>query len=133
MEQHTDLLPSTAEQPDAEAVLAENGSRTWRQLESNARRFAHALESLGLGIGDRWALLAHNRVEWPELALGNARAGTRYVPLNWHLTVPELVYLLQDSGATMLVVDPANEEKGRAAALDVGIDSGTNLCARSGL
>jgi long-chain acyl-CoA synthetase len=122
MEQPTDLLPSTAEQPDAEAVLAENGRRTWRQLESNARRFAHALESLGLGIGDRWALLAHNRVEWPELFLGNGRAGTRYVPLNWHLTVPELAYLLQDSGATMIVVDPVNEEKGRAAALEVGID-----------
>ncbi len=117
----TDLLPSTIEHPDAEAVSAENGSRTWRQLETNARRFAHALESLGLGIGDRWALLAHNRVEWPELALGNARAGTRYVPLNWHLAVPELEYLLQDSGATMLIVDPANEEKGRAAALAVGI------------
>ena len=113
--------PPPSEHPDAEAVSAENGSRTWRQLETNARRFAHALESLGLGIGDRWALLAHNRVEWPELALGNARAGTRYVPLNWHLAVPELEYLLQDSGATMLIVDPANEEKGRAAALAVGI------------
>ncbi len=122
MEQYTDLLPATAEQPEAEAVSAENGCRTWRQLEINARRFAHALVSLGLGIGDRWALLAHNRVEWPELLLGNARAGTRFVPLNWHLTIPELVYLFQDSGATMLIVDPANEEKGRAAALEVGID-----------
>ncbi|MBI4765359.1 MAG: AMP-binding protein [Deltaproteobacteria bacterium] len=116
MKLYSDLLPSTIEQPEAEAVLAENGRRTWRQLESNARRFAQALESLGLGIGDRWAFLAHNRVEWPELALGNMRAGTRYVPLNWHLTIPELVYLLQDSGANMLIVDPINEEKGRAAA-----------------
>jgi long-chain acyl-CoA synthetase len=66
--------------------------------------------------------LPHNRVEWPELFLGNARAGNRYVPLNWHLIVPEMVYLFRDSGATMLVVDPANEEKGRAAALEVGIN-----------
>jgi acyl-CoA synthetase (AMP-forming)/AMP-acid ligase II len=122
MKQHADLLPSTTEQSEAEAVLAENGRRTWGQLESNARRFAQALESLGLEVGDRWAFLAHNRVQWPELALGNMRAGTRYVPLNWHLTVPELVYLLQDSGANMLIVDPVNEEKGRAAALESGID-----------
>jgi long-chain acyl-CoA synthetase len=123
MKHTTDLLPSAAGQSEQEAVTSENGRRTWRQLETKARRFAHALESLGLGIGDRWALLSHNRVEWPELLLGNARAGTRFVPLNWHLTVPELEYLLQDSGATMLVVDPANEEKGRAAALAVGIET----------
>jgi long-chain acyl-CoA synthetase len=123
MEQRTDLLPLTLETPEAEAVSAENGTRTWRQLESNARRFAHALESLGLGIGDCWAFLSHNRVEWPELSMGNARAGTRFVPLNWHLTVPELVYLLRDSGADIIVIDPANEEKGRAAALEVGIPS----------
>jgi long-chain acyl-CoA synthetase len=122
MKKMTDLLPSTLENPDAEAVSAENGSRTWRKLESNARRFANALESLGLGIGDRWALLSYNRVEWAELILGNVRAGTRYIPLNWYLMVPDLEYLLRDSGATMLIVDPANEEKGRAAARTVGIE-----------
>jgi long-chain acyl-CoA synthetase len=117
----TDLLPSAAENPDAVAVSADNGARSWRELEANARRFAHGLRALGLGVGDHWALLAKNRVEWAELVLGNVRAGTRFAPLNWHLTVPELEYIVRNSGATALIVDPENEERGRAAALAAGI------------
>lgn len=117
----TNLLPLTEEQPDSDAIITTAGSRTWRQLEQRARRFAHALADLGLGPNDRWALLAQNRVEWPELVLGNLRAGTRFVPLNWHLTVPELEYLLRNSDASAMVVDPDNAERGRAAALLSGI------------
>jgi long-chain acyl-CoA synthetase len=115
------VLPSTLAQPHTVAVVADGGSLTWAQLEERARRVANQLAAAGLAPGDPWALLAHNRLEWAELFLGNVFAGTRYVPLNWHLTVPELEYLLTNSGATMLVVDPANEEKGRAAAAAVGI------------
>ena len=115
------LLPSTSEEPDALAVVTAVATRTWRELECNARRVANGLASLGLAQDDRWALLSHNRVEWAELFLGNVLAGTRYVPLNWHLTVPELQYLLINSEATALVVDPENEETGRAAARLVGI------------
>ncbi|MGB8859485.1 MAG: AMP-binding protein, partial [Ilumatobacteraceae bacterium] len=115
------ILPSTPEAPDDPAVSTLTSSRTWAELERNARRVAQGLAANGLAPGDRWALLAHNRIEWPELFLGNVLAGTRYVPLNWHLTVPELEYLLENSGATFLVVDDANEANGRAAAHGVGI------------
>ena len=115
------LLPSTREQPETTAVFARQGTLTWLQLEENARRVAHALTRSGLSTGDRWAILSHNRIEWPELFLGNLLAGTKYVPLNWHLTVPELEYLLANSEASMLVVDAENEEKGRDAAALVGI------------
>jgi hypothetical protein len=36
------------------------------------------------------------------MAIGNRRAGSRYVPLNWHLTVPELTELLVDSESRLL-------------------------------
>lgn len=116
-----DVLPLTLETPDAIAVIADQGTITWRELESNARRVAHALRAAGIGLGERWALLSGNRLEWPELFLGNVFAGAKYVPLNWHLTVPELVYLLQNSQASLLVVDPVNEDKGRRAAAEAGI------------
>jgi long-chain acyl-CoA synthetase len=115
------VLPSTLESPDAVAIVADGRTLTWAELERRARQVANQLAAAGLAPGDRWALLAHNRLEWAELFLGNVFAGTRYVPLNWHLTVPELEYLFVNSGATLLVVDPANEEKGRAAAAAVGI------------
>lgn len=117
------LLPATNEMPDAPAVRTLSDSLSWRQLESHARRVARALVASGLGTGDRWALLAHNRLEWVELFLGNLLAGTRYVPLNWHLTASELEYLLVNSGATLLVVDAADESTGRDAATRAGIDA----------
>lgn len=115
------VLPRAQSNPDSVAVITHDGSRTWSQLESNASRVANGLRAAGLGVGDRWALLAGNCVEWPELYLGNTFAGTKYVPLNWHLTVPELVYLLDNSGATLLVVDRTNEANGREAARQHGI------------
>ena len=116
------ILQSTSDTPNGTAVIYNDQQLTWSQLETNARKIAHALSAWGLNTGDRWALLSHNRIEWPELFLGNTIAGTRYVPLNWHLTVPELEYLLINSGATALVVDPDHEVVGKEAADLVGID-----------
>ena len=56
-----DLLPSTSEHADELAVVTDAATRTWAQLERNARRVANGLASLGLTVGDRWALLSHNR------------------------------------------------------------------------
>jgi acyl-CoA synthetase (AMP-forming)/AMP-acid ligase II len=115
------ILQSTIDTPDALAVTCDGQELTWAQLESNARKIAHALSAWGLSTGDRWALLSHNRIEWPELFLGNTFAGTRYVPLNWHLTAPELEYLLLNSGATALIVDPDHASIGKDVATRVGI------------
>ena len=117
----TNILQSTNETPDGVAVICEEHTLTWSQLETNARKIAHALSAWGLSTGDRWALLSHNRIEWTELFLGNTIAGTRYVPLNWHLTAPELEYLLLNSGATALIVDPEHAATGMDVAHRVGI------------
>lgn len=110
------LLSPTSDAPDAEAVWSPARSLAWHQLEERSRRLARALRARGLAAGDTWAILAPNRIEWAEANLGNARAGTRYVPLNWHLSEDELVAMLTDSGARFLLVDPDYEAIGRAAA-----------------
>ena len=70
----TPILQSTIDTPDALAVICDGQELTWAQLESNARKIGHALSAWGLNTGDRWALLSHNRIEWPELFLGNTIA-----------------------------------------------------------
>ena len=119
----SNLLPRTDGDPDGEAVVAVGGgpTYTWAVLEQRARRFAAGLAAEGLGTGERWALMAHNRIEWTPMVLGNLRAGTRYVPINWHLTVGEVAYLLEDSGCSLLVVDEVDAEVGREAAAAVGL------------
>ncbi len=118
----SNLLPNTETTPEAVAVSSADGSYTWADLESRARRFAAGLVAEGLAVGDRWALLAQNRIEWTPMVLGNLRAGNRYVPCNWHLTADEVAYQLADSESRLLVVDTANEEVGREAAAAVGVD-----------
>lgn len=117
----TYLTTSAQHDPHGIAVIAPQGTLTWAEVESRAHQVAHALRAEGLGTGSRWALLSDNRIEWPELFLGNVLSGAQYVPLNWHLTVPEIVYLLNNSSADFLIVDEKNEITGRAAAHEVGI------------
>lgn len=116
------VLPRTEREPDSVAVLTEDGSLSWAALEERARRFARGLRSEGVGEHDAWAILARNRLEWAELALGNARAGSRYVPLNYHLNAAEMAELLTDSASKLLVVGLDDEAVGREAAAAVGID-----------
>ncbi len=119
--QPVNLLPVSAEQPDAEAVWTRSGTLTWAQLEERSRRFANALRSNGIEPEDRWALLSQNSLETAEMALGSLRAGTRSVFLNWHLTEVELADLLNDAQARLLIVSTELEPLGRRLADAVGI------------
>jgi long-chain acyl-CoA synthetase len=112
-----------ANDPDAIAVRVVDGrTRTWNEVEARGRRLARALGSAGLSPGGAFAVLAENDVEWAELYLGNARAGTRLVPLNWHLTNRELSDLLIDSGSRLLVSDHHHADVAREAAALAGVD-----------
>ncbi len=76
-----------------------------------------ALRTRGLAAGDAVALVARNRPEFVEVWAACRRAGFRLTPLNWHLTVDEMSYIVQDCEARGLVVD-------------AGIGSATELAGR---
>lgn len=92
--------------PSRPAVIADDRTLTWNDIERRTRCVARALDGSGIGEGHVWGLLARNRVEWAECILGNGRAGTRIVPLNWHLTAIEIAALLDDSECRLIVVEP---------------------------
>ncbi|MFN5650100.1 MAG: AMP-binding protein, partial [Actinomycetes bacterium] len=116
------LLESSAAAPDDVAVDDGTTRLTWSGLESRARRVARALAASGVTADAPWAILSHNRTEWVEMFLGNTMAGSRYVPLNWHLTAPELAYLLVNSGATLIVTEQGLEPVAGDAAAQAGLD-----------
>lgn len=102
--------------PSTPAVTAEDRVLSWDDVERRSRCLARALDGSRLGEGDVWGVLAQNRVEWAEFVLGNIRAGTRLVPLNWHLTATEIAAILDDSGCQLVVVEP--ELRGLVAAYE---------------
>jgi long-chain acyl-CoA synthetase len=90
--------------------------RTWRELDDRVRRMARWLrEDCGLAPGDHAALLMGNRVEGVELVVGAMLAGVWLTPVNHHLTIEEIAYILEDSRSRVVFGDPAHETTLRAA------------------
>ena len=81
--------------------------RTWHAMQDRVARLAAGLHSLGLGEGDRAAVLALNSDRYLEFYFGVAWAGAVFVPLNNRLAPAEFVHWLNDSGSQVLFVDDA--------------------------
>lgn len=93
--------------PDEQAISDGPRSLTNRQLVDRVSRLAGALQARGIEPGGRVALLASNRAEYVEMALATAWSGTVLTPVNTRWSVAEIAYQLNDSGARLLVIDPA--------------------------
>ena len=85
--------------PDAAALLFEGRRLTYRELDSAVNRTAHALETLGIGAGDRVALFLPNVPEFCIAYLAAQKVGAVAVSLNALLRTEEIRYILEDSGA----------------------------------
>ncbi len=88
---------------------------TYRELDERAVRCALAWRGLGLGPGDRVAILAHNRVEYLEAFFAAGKTGCVLVTLGTRLTAHELAPIVADSGARVVLYD--GELGGVVAAL----------------
>ncbi|OQO89675.1 hypothetical protein B1813_22500 [Saccharomonospora piscinae] len=86
-------------------------SVSYAELERRTRRIAGHLVGLRLQPGDRAAIYLGNRVEMVESYFAILRAGAIGVPLNPRVSEAELAYLLDDSGARVVVTDPAHVAK----------------------
>ncbi|MGD9665502.1 MAG: long-chain-fatty-acid--CoA ligase [Novosphingobium sp.] len=102
----TQGLERVAQQrPNDIATICGDRQQTFTQLHNRTTRFAGALASLGLGKGAKVAILSLNSDYYLESYLGIAWAGAICVPLNFRWSVPEIVYALNDSACTALIVD----------------------------
>lgn len=102
------LVAQAAERPDAEALAfpLSDGRRSFRAWHDESLALARALLGLGLAPGDRVALLAENRVEWPIVQLAVAAMGGILAPLNTHYRREELAHALEQSGSRALFLSP---------------------------
>lgn len=93
-----------ARYPSKTALIDDNGSVTFLQINERMNRFCHALAECGLKPGDRLAVLSRNRSEVVE-CYGASKAGVIIVPLNWRLSEEELLHPLIDSTPTAILAD----------------------------
>jgi fatty-acyl-CoA synthase len=91
--------------PDRPALVAGDVRLTYAELDERSTRFANALRAAGVGPGAHVAVLAGNRAEWMEVLLGCFKARCAFININYRYTSDEVRYVLDDSGATALVVE----------------------------
>jgi long-chain acyl-CoA synthetase len=75
------------------------------ELLERARFIAAGLHAIGVNRGDRLALLSESRVEWTLTDAGSIFAGVIDVPIYPTLTPPQVRYILNDSGASVLFLE----------------------------
>src|SRR5699024_8977529 len=80
--------------------------------------YARGLQALGLGAGDGIVLLAPNTIGFLEVYFAALEIGVYVAPANWHLTGPEVAYILENSGSTVFGAD----ERFAAVAREAGLD-----------
>jgi len=90
-------------------MSAETGVRcgesfsTYPDLFGRALRVAGGRDALGVGPGERVALLLRNSIEFLEASIATAPLGASAVPINWHWRGEEIAHVLSDSGSKVLI------------------------------
>jgi len=77
---------------------------SYEEVFSGALRAATGLADLGVGAGDRVALLLRNSIEFLQASVATVPLGASAVPVNWHWRGEEVSHVLSDSRAKVLVV-----------------------------
>lgn len=96
---------AVARNPSGEAVVCDNVRLTYRMLDDQITAVAAGLAGLGLGKGDRVAMLLANGPEFVSVLLATLRIGAIAVPINVREQTPELTHILNDCGASVLIHD----------------------------
>ncbi|MDQ2726970.1 MAG: AMP-binding protein [Actinomycetota bacterium] len=82
------------------------GSLSFEELARRAKAQAAGLDALGVGRGERVAMVSHNSARLLAAFSGVSGYGRVLVPINFRLTASEVGYIVEHSGAKMLLVDP---------------------------
>ena len=103
--------------PDRLAVVDEPeqpaeswGPISYRDMAERARAMAAGLDALGIQQGERIAMVSHNSARLLTALFGVSGSGRVLVPVNFRLVAAEISYIVEHSGARVLLIDPELEE-----------------------
>ena len=82
------------------------GEATYREMNRRARAIAAGLDALGIDQGERVAMVSHNSARLLTAFFGVSGSGRVLVPINFRLVAAEIQYIIDHSGARILLVDP---------------------------
>jgi acyl-CoA synthetase (AMP-forming)/AMP-acid ligase II len=104
MQLHEFLDYRAVGQGDFEFAVMGKRSLTYKEAQTETHRIASAFVASGIEPGDRVAVLSKNSIEMALIYYAASRVGAVPVPLNYRLAAPEWAYIINDSGASLLLV-----------------------------
>ncbi|MCZ2818186.1 AMP-binding protein [Modestobacter sp. VKM Ac-2984] len=93
------------------------GDLTYRDVARRARAVAAGLDALGVGEGERVAVVSHNSARLLELLYAVPSFGRVLVPVNFRLAPADFAYIVEHCGARVLLADP--EVESQLSGIDV--------------
>jgi fatty-acyl-CoA synthase len=103
--------------PDRVAIVDEPdqpaeswGEITYREMARRATAMAAGLDALGIDAGERVAIVSQNSARLLTALFGVSGSGRVLVPINFRLVAEEVRYIVEHSGARVLLVDPELDE-----------------------
>ena len=100
---HPSIYAKTHSSKPAIIMAASGETITYGDLDARSNQVAQLLRTRGIKVGDTVAMCMENHPWFFCIAWGFQRAGVHYVGISSRLTAPEIAYILEDSGAKMLI------------------------------
>ncbi len=95
--------------PNAVAVICEQQSLSYRDLNARANQLAHYLQALGAGPGALVGICLERSLAMVISILGVLKAGAGYVPLDPGYPAERLAYMLHDAQADILITQQSED------------------------
>jgi len=96
--------------PNKTAIVFQDKRISHLEFYEKTNRLANGLIELGIKKGDRCAILSMNRNEYLECFFGIPKAGGIFLPLNYRLAPDELIFILNNSSAEILIYEGRFED-----------------------
>lgn len=91
--------------PDRVAVSFENQAVTYAELNSLANQVANQLQSLNIGSGQSVAIYLNRSADMLAALIGVQKTGAAYIPLDPSYPLDRITYMIEDSGADIILAD----------------------------
>jgi acyl-CoA synthetase (AMP-forming)/AMP-acid ligase II len=98
------------------AVLFEDKSLTYREVDELSNRFAHVLTKSGIGRGGRLGILANNSLYTVPVDFACVKAGAARTPLNSRLSMDEHEHMLRETRSRTVIYDAELAERAEELA-----------------
>ncbi len=103
------VYPNRVAVIDEPHSLGSLGTITYAELDARARAMALALDAMGVGPGDRVAIVSPNAARFLVAFYGVSAYGRVLVPINYRLNAEEIGYIVEHSGSRVLLIDPESD------------------------